>query len=126
MSMTATVDECAAPDGHTEAAPSDVNATGIDPERLALCLAVIAEAEALDPEHPDAVAVRRATAGLFKTVKLRRRRDRRDAVLENDRAVTPATATGAPTRIDDETAGLALTTAATGRVAGTLKQPRGC
>ena len=57
---------------------------------------VIAEVEQLDPEHPDAVAVRRATAGLFKTVKLRRRRDRREAILANDRAVTAATATGAP------------------------------
>lgn len=129
MSMTATVDETATPGGRAEAAPphaTGAEPAGIDPRRLAECLAVIAEAEALDPEHPDAVAVRRATAGLFKTVKLRRRRDRRDAVLENDRAVTAATATGAPSRIDDETAGLALTTAATGRVAGTLKQPRGC
>lgn len=112
--MTATADETVAP-------------AGIDPERLALCLAVIAEAEELDPEHPDALAVRRATAGLFKAVKVRRRKDRRAAILENDRAVTAATATGAPSRIDDETAGLPLTTASQGRaVAGVLKQPRGC
>ncbi|OJF12352.1 SDR family NAD(P)-dependent oxidoreductase [Couchioplanes caeruleus] len=117
--MTATVDETARPDGRPET-------PGIDAERLALCLAVIAEAEALDPEHPDAIAVRRATAGLFKTVKMRRRRDRRDAVLANDRAVTAATATGAPTRIDDETAGLPLSTATHGGIAGVLKQARGC
>src|SRR5699024_9730385 len=80
-------------------------AAGVDAERLALCLSVIAEVEALPAEHPDAVAVRRATAGLFKTVKLKRRRDRRDAILAADRAVTEATATGAPGRIDDETAG---------------------
>src|SRR3954469_5646529 len=82
--------------------------TGIDPERLALCLAVLAEAEALPVEHPDAVALRRATAGLFKTAKLQRRRDRREAVLTADREVTEATATGAPGRIDDETAGIPL------------------
>ncbi|GAA0803242.1 SDR family oxidoreductase [Spirilliplanes yamanashiensis] len=99
---------------------------GIDPERLALCLSVLAEAEALPPEHPDAVRVRRATAGLFKTVKERRRRDRRDAVLAADRAVTAATATGAPDRIDDETAGVPLRSRAADRVAGVLRQPRGC
>ncbi|BCJ48945.1 oxidoreductase [Actinoplanes sp. NBRC 14428] len=121
--MTATVDETA-PAVAPGAGPGAGD--GIDPDRLAVCLAVIAEAEALDPEHPDAVAVRRATAGLFKAVKVRRRKDRREAVLANDRAVTAATATGAPTRIDDETAGLALTTATAGRVAGVLQQARGC
>jgi NAD(P)-dependent dehydrogenase (short-subunit alcohol dehydrogenase family) len=99
---------------------------GLDPQRLALCLEVIAEAEALPPEHPDAVAVRRATAGLFKTTKLQRRKERRDAVLSADRAVTESTATGAPGRIDDETAGLPLQTRAKGETAGVLKQPRGC
>jgi len=98
----------------------------IDPERLAICLAVLAEAEALPPEHPDAVAVRRATAGLFKTVKLQRRRDRRDAVLAADRAVTEATATGAAGRIDDETAGIPLTSSVAGATAGVLRQARGC
>ena len=99
---------------------------GIDPRRLALCLEVLAEAEALPVEHPDAVAVRRATAGLFKTVKVRRRRERRDAILEADRAVTAATATGAPGRIDDETAGLPLRTATAEPTAGFLLQARGC
>ncbi len=98
----------------------------IDPERLRLCLEVLAEAEALPVEHTDAVAVRRATAGLFKTVKVRRRRERRDAVLTNDRAVTAATATGAPTRIDDETAGLPLQTVTGATHAGVLRQARGC
>ena len=86
---------------------------GVDPARLALCLDVLAEVEKLPVEHPDAVAVRRATAGLFKTVKLTRRRERRDAVLAADRAVTESTATGAPGRIDDETAGIPLRSAAT-------------
>ena len=100
--------------------------SGVDPERLALCLSVLAEVEALPVDHPDAVQLRRATAGLFKTVKLRRRRERRDAILAADREVTAATATGAPTRIDDETAGLPLRTAASAPTAGVLRQPRGC
>jgi NAD(P)-dependent dehydrogenase (short-subunit alcohol dehydrogenase family) len=98
----------------------------IDPERLAQCLAVLAEAEALPPEHPDAVVVRRATAGLFKTVKMERRRERREAILAADQAVTEATATGAPGRIDDETAGIPLRSGAAGASAGVLRQPRGC
>ncbi|WP_433824878.1 SDR family NAD(P)-dependent oxidoreductase [Actinoplanes sp. CA-015351] len=102
------------------------NVTGVDPDRLAVCLAVLAEVESLPAEHPDAVAVRRATAGIFKTVKLQRRRDRREAILENDRAVTEATATGAPGRIDDETAGIPLRSNVRGATAGVLKQARGC
>ncbi|NMO56609.1 SDR family NAD(P)-dependent oxidoreductase [Actinoplanes sp. TBRC 11911] len=100
--------------------------SGVDAERLALCLQVLAEVENLPPEHPDAVAVRRATAGLFKTVKMRRRRERRDAILAADREVTEATATGAPGRIDDETAGIPLVSAVRGATAGTLRQARGC
>ncbi|GGN06827.1 NAD(P)-dependent dehydrogenase (short-subunit alcohol dehydrogenase family) [Actinoplanes campanulatus] len=104
----------------------DPGAVSVDPDRLAVCLAVLAEVEALSPDHPDAVTVRRATAGLFKTVKLQRRRDRRQAVLANDRAVTEATATGAPGRIDDETAGIPLRSTVRGATAGVLKQARGC
>jgi NAD(P)-dependent dehydrogenase (short-subunit alcohol dehydrogenase family) len=99
---------------------------GIEPERLKLCLDVLAEAELLPPEHPDAVAIRRATAAVFKTVKIQRRKERRDAILANDRAVTAATATGAPSRIDDETAGLPLRTGTSAPTAGVLRQPRGC
>ena len=36
---------------------------GIDPERLAVCLSVLDELDKLDVDHPDAIAVRRATAG---------------------------------------------------------------
>ncbi|SDS29369.1 SDR family oxidoreductase [Actinoplanes derwentensis] len=104
----------------------DPDAVGVDPERLAVCLAVLAEAEELPPEHPDAVALRRATAGLFKTVKLQRRRERRQAVIAHDRAVTESTATGAPGRIDDETAGIPLKSTILGASAGVLKQARGC
>ncbi|GAA2705413.1 SDR family NAD(P)-dependent oxidoreductase [Actinoplanes palleronii] len=99
---------------------------GVEPDRMAVCLAVLAEAEALPPEHPDAVRLRRATAGLFKSTKIQRRKERRQAVLANDKAVTAATATGAPGRIDDETAGIPLTSATVGATAGVLKQARGC
>ena len=103
-----------------------MSADRIDPADLEVCLRVIAAAEALAVEHPDAVAVRRATAGLFKTVKLRRRAERRAAVLTADAAVTAATATGADGRIDDETAGLPLRSHANGATAGTLLRARGC
>lgn len=98
---------------------------GIDPDRLADALRVLAEAEQLPSEHPDAVAVRRATGRLFKAVKEQRRGERRDAVRANDEAVTAATATGAPGRIDDETAGIPLRSNTPGGMAGVLRQPRG-
>lgn len=98
----------------------------IDPDDLETCLRVIARAQELPDEHPDALAVRRATAGLYKAVKLRRRAERRAAVLANDAAVTAATATGAPGRIDDETRGLPLAPRAEGRSAGTLLRARAC
>jgi len=103
-----------------------VSAPEIDPADLQTCLRVLADAEALPEDHPDAVAVRRATARLFKTVKLRRRAQRRAAVLAADDAVTAATATGAPGRIDDETAGLPLRPTVNGASAGTLRHARGC
>jgi len=103
-----------------------MNRRGIDPDELAACLRVVEQAGALPDDHPDALAVQRATAGLFKTVKLRRRAERRAAVLAADAAVTAATATGATGRIDDETAGLPLRSQADGARAGTLVQARGC
>ena len=99
---------------------------GIDSDRLADALRVLAEVEQLPTEHPDAVGVRRAIGRLFKTVKEQRRAERRSAIRANDEAVTAATATGAPGRIDDETQGLALRTSATGGRAGTLVRARGC
>ncbi|WP_304106640.1 SDR family NAD(P)-dependent oxidoreductase [Mycolicibacterium bacteremicum] len=98
----------------------------IDPDKMATCLQVLADVEALPPEHPDAVAVRRATAGIFKSVRKARRTAKRDAVAAADRAVIAATATGAPGRIDDETAGLPLVSATKGATAGTLIKPRAC
>jgi NAD(P)-dependent dehydrogenase (short-subunit alcohol dehydrogenase family) len=99
---------------------------GIDPEDLETCLRVLAELDGVPLEHPDAVAVRRATARVFKTVKERRRTERRAANVVNDDAVTAATATGAPGRIDDETRGLQLVPGAEGASAGSLRRPRGC
>jgi NAD(P)-dependent dehydrogenase (short-subunit alcohol dehydrogenase family) len=100
--------------------------TGIDPNDLAAYRRVLAQLDQLPVEHPDAVAVRQATAGLFKTVKGRRRAERRTAATANDEAVTAATATGAPGRIDDETRGLPLAPAVEGARAGTLVRARGC
>src|SRR5271156_5686250 len=51
----------------------------IDPDKLNTCLMVLADIESLPPEHPDAVAVRRATAGIFKAEKKARRHAKRDA-----------------------------------------------
>jgi len=107
---------------------------GIDPHDLAAYQRVLARLDDLPLDHPHAVAVREATAGIFKAVKERRRAERRAAVSANDEAVTAATATGAPGRIDDETQGLPLSPAGHGAGrgagrqagAGTLIRARGC
>ncbi|MER5863429.1 SDR family NAD(P)-dependent oxidoreductase [Kitasatospora sp. NPDC002040] len=100
---------------------------GIDPARLELCLAVLAELDQLDVDHPDAITVRQAVGGVFRTLKQRRRQEMRARKTAHDRAVTAATATGAPGRIDDETAGaFGLTTATTTEIAGILERPRSC
>jgi NAD(P)-dependent dehydrogenase (short-subunit alcohol dehydrogenase family) len=98
----------------------------IDPAELAVALKVLAQVDELDPEHPDAVAVRRATARVWKSVKQRRKSDRRRAVTEADAAVFAATATAAPGRVDDETAGLPLVSTTPGATAGTLLRARSC
>ncbi|WP_229928690.1 SDR family NAD(P)-dependent oxidoreductase [Kitasatospora xanthocidica] len=100
---------------------------GLDPERLRLCLEVIAELDELHVDHPDAITVRQAVGGIFRTLKQRRRQETRARKTANDRAVTARTATGAPTRIDDETAGaFGLTTVTTTEIAGILERPRSC
>lgn len=106
--------------------PLDDLGPGIDPDRLAICLAVFEELQELPPEHPDVLRVRRATSHLYKHVKRQRRSERRAAVTEADRAVTSATATGAPGRIDDETQGIALVSPTIGALAGQLKRARSC
>ncbi|MBW5422395.1 SDR family NAD(P)-dependent oxidoreductase [Streptomyces sp. BG9H] len=99
---------------------------GIDPDRLAVCLSVLDELDKLDVDHPDAIAVRRATAGIYRTVKQRRRQERRAAKTAHDRAVTEATATGSADRIDDETAGVLPSSSVKGEIAGILQRPRSC
>jgi NAD(P)-dependent dehydrogenase (short-subunit alcohol dehydrogenase family) len=100
--------------------------SGINPADLQTCLRVLAEVDELPPEHPDAVRIRRATAGIYKSVRLRRRAAKRDAVAAADNAVTAATATGSPGRIDDETRGIPLVSAAPDATAGTLLRSRAC
>jgi NAD(P)-dependent dehydrogenase (short-subunit alcohol dehydrogenase family) len=109
-----------------DAGPEPAFGAGIDPSDLAVCLRVLTELDDLPLDHPDAIAVRLATAQIYKNVKQRRRRERRDAVLAADEAVTAATATGAPDRIDDETQGLPLASSAAGAIAGTLIRARAC
>ncbi|MFE1438625.1 SDR family NAD(P)-dependent oxidoreductase [Streptomyces sp. NPDC058739] len=100
---------------------------GIDPERLAVCLSVLQELDGLDVDHPDAIQVRRATSHIYRTVKQRRKQERRAAKTAHDRAVTEATATGSAQRIDDETEGiLPSSTTEEGRIAGILQRPRSC
>jgi NAD(P)-dependent dehydrogenase (short-subunit alcohol dehydrogenase family) len=109
-----------------DAGPSVPPASGIDPVRMAIALEVFEELDELPVDHPQAIAVRRATARLYKTVKRRNRKERRAAVVAADEAVTAATATGAPGRIDDETQGLALTATTTAPTVGTLGKARAC
>ena len=106
--------------------PSELPPSGIDPDDLATTLRVLDGMAGLDESHPDFVAVRRATAAMFKAVKKVRRREIRDAIAAADRAVIAATATGAPDRIDDETRGIPISTTVTAPTAGSLIKARGC
>ncbi|OOC57411.1 MULTISPECIES: SDR family NAD(P)-dependent oxidoreductase [Nocardiopsis] len=101
-------------------------AEGIDPDRLAVCLDVLSRAGGLPSDHPDSVALQRATAGLFKRVKEQRRKERQARRKAHDQAVFAATATAAPDRIDDETSGRALTSGSGGALAGVLRKARPC
>jgi NAD(P)-dependent dehydrogenase (short-subunit alcohol dehydrogenase family) len=98
---------------------------GIEPSRLQVALDVLRELDGLDPDDPDAVALRQATAHVYKSVKQRRRSMKRAAITAADEAVTNLTATGAADRIDDETRGVLLQATATG-VVGTLQRARAC
>jgi NAD(P)-dependent dehydrogenase (short-subunit alcohol dehydrogenase family) len=120
--MTAT-----AQDLHDLGDPGDAaDIPGIDPARMEICLSVLAELDRLPVDHPDAVAVRRATAGIYRTVKQRRRQERRAEKTAHDKAVTEATATGAADRVDDETRGVALAPSVATQTAGVLRRPRSC
>ncbi|QLJ03602.1 SDR family NAD(P)-dependent oxidoreductase [Streptomyces sp. NEAU-sy36] len=123
--MTVTEDGSMATD--SMATDEVVHGPGIDPERLAVCLGVLEELDRLDVDHPDAILVRRATSHIYRTVKQRRRQERRAAKTAHDRAVTEATATGSAERIDDETEGiLPSSKVEPGRIAGILQRPRSC
>jgi len=98
----------------------------IDPDDLETALRVIAELDRLSPEHADSVTVQKATAGLYKSVRRRRKLEKRREQLEHDAAVTALTATAAPGRIDDETEGLPLVSNTKGAIAGVLLEPRAC
>jgi NAD(P)-dependent dehydrogenase (short-subunit alcohol dehydrogenase family) len=113
-------------DGPADEPAAEYDGPGIDPDRMRDCLAVLAQVNDLPPEHPDAIAVRRATAGIYKSVRQRRKSAKRAAVTEADRAVTHATATGSPARIDDETQGIPLVSNTAGASAGTLLRARSC
>ncbi|MEO6533918.1 MAG: SDR family NAD(P)-dependent oxidoreductase [Pseudolysinimonas sp.] len=108
---------------------SDPPATpgGLDPDDLETTLRVLAQLAEIDDQHPDFVAVRQATAKMFKAVKQSRRLDARARDAAADRAVVAATATGAADRIDDETRGIPISTSTTTTsTAGTLLKPRAC
>lgn len=100
--------------------------TSIDPDDLATCLHVLEQAAELDKEDPDAVVVQHAVGHMFKKLKQRRRAAARAAVAETDRATIAATATGSANRIDDETAGIPISSTVAGSSAGTLLRPRPC
>lgn len=101
--------------------------TAINADELAICLRVLEQAAQLDKEHPDSVTVQRAVGHMFKKLKQRRRIEARDTVSEADKAVIAATATGSPNRIDDETAGIPISSSTTGvATAGTLLRARPC
>lgn len=105
---------------------SHTDASGIDPTDLATCLRVLSLVDELDADHPDSVTVQRAVGHMFKKLKRLRRNETRRAKVTADRQVLATTATGSPTRIDDETAGIALSSNAPGASAGTLIRPRAC
>ncbi|MEO8093468.1 MAG: SDR family NAD(P)-dependent oxidoreductase [Pseudolysinimonas sp.] len=100
--------------------------SGLDAADREVTLRVLAELAKMDNEHPDFVAIRQATAAMFKAVKRERKLDARARIQENDRAVVAATATGAPDRIDDETRGVPISGAATQSSAGVLLKARAC
>ncbi|KRC62959.1 short-chain dehydrogenase [Agromyces sp. Root81] len=98
----------------------------IDARDLETTLRVLAALSELDEDDPDFETVRHATAKMFKSVKVARRLAKRKIVQDADRAVIAATATGAPTRIDDETRGADLVSGTDARTAGELRVARPC
>ncbi|MCA4131489.1 SDR family NAD(P)-dependent oxidoreductase [Arthrobacter sp. M4] len=103
-----------------------MSSTELTPEEIQACIKVLTTIHVYEEEHPDYIAVRRATGKMFKAVKRHRRNTKRDLIAEADRAVMALTATAAPDRIDDETRGNKLAPSATGKIAGHLIRSRPC
>jgi NAD(P)-dependent dehydrogenase (short-subunit alcohol dehydrogenase family) len=106
--------------------PALAQAAGIDPEELATAVRVLQQLHHLPDDHADIRTIKHAASHMYKALKRERRTRKREAELAADRAVTEATATGSPMRIDDETQGIALVSTAAGAFAGELINPRGC
>ncbi len=105
---------------------ADIEPMAVDANELATALKVLDQAQFLGEEDEAYVALRRACGKFYKDVKKQRRISKRDAIAAADRAVVESTATGSASRIDDETAGIALVSASTGASAGTLGVARPC
>lgn len=99
---------------------------GVDPTDFATFLRVMDQVAVLPQTHPQHAAARRASSSLFKAAKKHRRDERRRLVGAADAAVLAVTATGSPGRIDDETNGVPLASAAKSATAGTLLRARPC
>ena len=112
--------------GQVSSSSYRVRVTGIDPDDLETCLRVLDQAAALDADHPDSIRVQRSVGRMFKLLKKARRAEVRRERQLADKAVIEATATGSPTRIDDETAGIRLVSTAPGAIAGHLRRAMAC
>nr|WP_084799024.1 SDR family oxidoreductase [Actinosynnema mirum] len=122
-----TSEQAQAGDSPAEVPPVEPAAVpGIDPAEMEIALRVLAQVDDLPPEHPDTIALRRATSRIYKQVRKNRKTARRQEVLDADNSVIAATATGSPTRIDDETAGILLREPDPGESAGTFRKARPC
>lgn len=98
----------------------------LDPVALATALEILELAGQLPADHPDRIALMHGTSKLFKTLKKVRRATAKAKVRDADTAVIEATATGAPSRIDDETEGLDLVSPTSSRLAGRLNKSQAC
>ena len=108
------------------AAVLDGTFAGIDPAELQIALKVLGQVQFLEADHPDHIAVRKATSEMVKDIRETRRNTRKFAKRAADAAVIAATATGAADRIDDETRGITLTASIEAPSAGELLKPQNC
>ena len=79
---------------------------GIDPEDLAVTVRVLQQLHHLPDDHPDIRTVKHAASHMYKASSASVVPASVRPSLAADRAVTEATATGSPMRIDDETQGI--------------------